>query len=76
MDPLSEVDGIPVGQNFYKIFVQNARKPNAHLERPRKGIAIVGESVGRHVAWKSIDVNYNFVSFIFSLITFLYILTV
>ena len=50
MDPLSEVDGIPVGQNFYKIFVENAIKPNTLIERPCNGIATVGESVELHVA--------------------------
>ena len=55
---LTEIDGEPLGENYNKVFVQNARKPNVLLERPRKGITTVGESVGRHVAWLSRDVNY------------------
>ena len=57
MNPLSQVDGIPVGLNFYKNFVQNGRKPNVLLERPCKGITTMRELVGPHIAWKSVDVN-------------------
>ena len=60
MDPFTELDGEPFGPNFYKVFVQTARKPNALLERPRHGIETVGESINQYVAWKSVDVNYNF----------------
>ena len=49
MDPLLEVDGIPVGPNFYKIFVENVRKPNARLKRPRKGIAIIQRGPSTYV---------------------------
>lgn len=60
MDPFTELDGEPLGPNFYKVFVQTARKPKALLERPRHAIETVGESIDQYVAWKSIDVNYNF----------------
>ena len=59
MDPFTELDGEPLGPNFYKVFVQSARKPNALLERPRHAIETVGESIDQYIAWKSIDVNYN-----------------
>ena len=69
MEPSSTVDKVPLGPEFYKVFVESVRKPNALLERPSHGLKTVGEVVNRHVAWQSCDVCYNFL--LFYLFTFL-----
>ena len=60
MEPSSTVDKVPLGSEFYKVFVESVRKPNALLERPSHGVKTVGEVVNRHVTWRSCDVCYNF----------------
>ena len=69
MEPSSIVDKVPLGSEFYEVFVESVRKLNALLERPNYGVKTVGEVVNRHVAWRSCDVCYNFL--LFHLFTFL-----
>ena len=37
-NPTVEVDGVPLGLEFWKVLVQEANKPNANLERLPNGI--------------------------------------
>ncbi|KAI8571853.1 hypothetical protein RHMOL_Rhmol01G0152100 [Rhododendron molle] len=55
-DPLVKVDGKPLGSDFWKVLIKEAKIPNASLERPRKKFRTVGEAVGCAVAWRSCDV--------------------
>ena len=38
MESSSTVDKVPLGPEFYKVFVESVRKPNALLERPNHGV--------------------------------------
>ncbi|KAH7851886.1 hypothetical protein Vadar_017815 [Vaccinium darrowii] len=56
MDPMSEMDGKPLGEGYCKVLVEKANKPTANLERPRLNLLTVGNAVGRYVAWRYPDV--------------------
>lgn len=56
MDPMSEMDGKPLGEGYCKVLVEKANKPTANLERPRLNLLTVGDAVGRYVAWRYSDV--------------------
>ncbi|KAH7852828.1 hypothetical protein Vadar_029773 [Vaccinium darrowii] len=55
-DPMSEMDGKPLGEGYCKVLVEKANKPTANLERPRLNLLTVGDAVGRYVAWRYSDV--------------------
>ena len=59
-DPLSELDGVFIGPNYWKVYVLKANKPVACLEKTRQGVCTIGEAVGRNIAWRSLDVNFKF----------------
>ena len=59
-DPLAELDGVLLGPNYWKVYVLKANKPAARLEKTRQGVCTIGEAVGRNIAWRSLDVNFNF----------------
>ncbi|CAL5364194.1 unnamed protein product [Camellia sinensis] len=53
-NPLCEIDGVPIGPKYCKIFVLKVKNPNAPLETPSRGLRTVGESVGRYIVWRFI----------------------
>lgn len=72
MDPISEMDGKPLGEGYCKVLVEKADKPT-DLERPHLNLLTVGDAVGRYVAWRYSDVNFiRFFFSVFNLIVALY----
>ena len=61
IDPLWEIDGVPIGPGFCKAFVLKANKPNAVLETTSRCLRTVGEAVGRYIVWRSIHVYVTIV---------------
>ncbi|CAL5352766.1 unnamed protein product [Camellia sinensis] len=55
-DPLCEIDGVPIGPEYCKVFVLKVKKPNTLLETTSRGLRTVGETVGRYIVWRSIHV--------------------
>lgn len=56
-DPMSEIEGEPLGEGYCKVFVQKAGEPSDHLERPRRGLVTIGDVVGEYVAWRCCNVR-------------------
>ena len=46
--PLTELDGVPLGPNYWKVYVLKANKPAAHLEKTCQGVCIIGEVWTKH----------------------------
>ncbi|KAL7227329.1 hypothetical protein ACSBR1_022217 [Camellia fascicularis] len=57
VDPLCEIDGVPIGPEYCKVFVLKANKPNAVLETTSRCLRTVGEAVGRYIVWHSIQMQ-------------------
>ncbi|KAL7261241.1 hypothetical protein ACSBR1_006813 [Camellia fascicularis] len=57
VDPLCEIDGVPIGPEYCTVFVLKANKPNAVLETTSQCLRTVGEAMGRYIVCHSIHVQ-------------------
>ncbi|CAL5431607.1 unnamed protein product [Camellia sinensis] len=60
-DPLCEIDGVPIGTEYCKVFVSKVKKLNAGLETTFRGLRTGGEPIGRYVMWHSIHILSDYV---------------
>ena len=72
IDPIVEIDAVPLGPEFWKVLVQEPKLPNATLKRPRNGIHKIGQAIGHHVAWRSCNVCHNGILIVH--VSFIYVL--
>ncbi|XP_028080847.1 uncharacterized protein LOC114282388 [Camellia sinensis] len=66
VDLLCEIDGVPIGPEYCKVFVLKTTKPNVVLETTSRCLRTVGETMGRYIVWRSIHV-YVTILFIYLL---------
>ena len=61
-NPQAEVDGVKIGNQFYKVRVNHAISENEPLVRPVSGCKIITDVQGKGVpiAWPSICVHYTY----------------
>ena len=71
-DPTIQIHGIPLGQDFMKLWVDAAIVPGAYLFRPNYAMLTRQEAVGSTVAWPSQKVIPRGIYFVIYILVYLY----